>query len=283
MRTRRLLREVSILINAIYPIIGNQSSLPFYLTGIGVSAPEYHIVRESGLVSHQLCFTAYGRGILKVGGNSYVQTAGSFFYLSPGIQHEYYPDGGSWTTCWTVFRGDYLAPQMRALGFGDYAVKGGCTEHIKQIFSQLLAAANNPVSGAERCSGLIYEYILAARGLLLSEGQPDESSPAAKGISFMEEHYGEDITLESLAALSGVSLQHFCRLFRARTGMRPMEYLARKRISSAKLLLWNTSEPIAVIGERCGYPDPAYFGAVFKKYEGISPREYRLFKGSAVI
>lgn len=271
------------MLNAIYPIIGSQSALPFYLTGVGISDPEYHVVRGEGLVSHQLHFTAEGRGILKVGGNSYVQTAGSIFYLSPGIPHEYYPDGERWTTCWTVFRGEHLAEQMRALGFTEYAVKGGCTEQIRQIFSRLMAAARDPVSGAESCSELIYEYILAARELFRSEGQPAENTPAARAVSFMEEHYSEDVTLEQLAALSGISLQHFCRLFRARTGMRPMEYLARKRIAAAKLLLWNTAEPIAAIGEQCGYPDPAYFGAVFRKYEGISPKEYRALSGSATM
>ncbi len=271
------------MLNAVYPIIGNQSVLPFYLTGIGISEPEYHVARESGLVSHQFCFTSEGRGVLKVGGNSYVQTPGSFFYLSPGIPHEYYPDGGNWTTCWTVFRGEYLSLQMKTLGFGGYEVVVGCAEHIKQIFTRLLASAKDPVSGAERCSELIYEYILVVREHLLSEGNAAESSSPSKAISFMEAHYGEDITLEKLADLSGVSLQHFCRLFKARTGMRPMEYLARKRISAAKLLLWNTSEPIAAIGGRCGYANPAYFGTVFKKFEGISPSEYRLIKGSAVI
>lgn len=271
------------MLNAVYPIIGNQSALPFYLTGIGVSDPEYHVVRENGLVSHQLCFTSEGRGILKVGGGTHVQTAGSLFYLSPGIPHEYYPDGGNWATCWTVFRGEYLAPQMRALGYDDYAVKNGCGERVNRIFFRLLAAARDPVSGAERCSELIYEYVLAARELLFGEGLPAEGSPAAAAIAFMEEHYHEDVVLERLAGLSGVSLQHFCRLFRETTGMRPMEYLARKRVAAAKLLLWNSSAPIAEIGRRCGYPDPAYFGAVFKKYEGISPREYRALKGSAAI
>lgn len=202
------------MLNAIYPIIGSQSALPFYLTGVGISDPEYHVVRGEGLVSHQFHFTAEGRGILKVGGNSYIQTAGSIFYLSPGVPHEYYPDGERWTTCWAVFRGEHLAEQMRALGFTEYAVKGGCTEQIRQIFSRLMAAARDPVSGAESCSELIYEYILAARELFRSEGQPAENTPAARAVSFMEEHYSEDVTLEQLAALSGISLQHFCRLFR---------------------------------------------------------------------
>lgn len=46
----------------IYPVIGRQTSLPFYLTGIGISDPEYHVTRDKGLVSHQLLFYLRGRG-----------------------------------------------------------------------------------------------------------------------------------------------------------------------------------------------------------------------------
>ena len=35
---------------AVYPVIGRQDRLPFYLTGIGISAPEYRVAREKGLV-----------------------------------------------------------------------------------------------------------------------------------------------------------------------------------------------------------------------------------------
>ena len=47
----------------IYPVIGRQTSLPFYLTGIGISDPEFHVTREKGLVSHQLLFTSGGEGL----------------------------------------------------------------------------------------------------------------------------------------------------------------------------------------------------------------------------
>lgn len=271
------------MLNAIYPIIGNQSALPFYLTGIGISDPEYHILRESGLISHQLLFTAEGKGILKVGGYSYIQTEGSVFYLAAGVPHEYYPVNDSWKTCWTVFRGEYLAQQMRVIGLKDFAVKNNaCTEGIGQIFSQLMAAAKSSIYGAERCSELMYEYILAMRRALLNDGS-EADGLLAPSILLMEEHFSDDITLEQLASAAKVSLQHFCRVFKARTGMRPMEYLARKRIAAAKLLLCNTSDPIAAIGEQCGYRDPTYFGTVFRKYEGISPKEYRRLKGSVMM
>ena len=52
----------------IYPILGKQKCLPFYLSGVGIAEPEYHVIREEGLVSHQLHYTQSGRGNLVVGG-----------------------------------------------------------------------------------------------------------------------------------------------------------------------------------------------------------------------
>lgn len=60
--------------------------------------------------------------------------------------------------------------------------------------------------------------------------------------------------------------------------MRPLEYLAKKRISEAKAMLCNTDKSISLIGEETGYKDITYFGMVFKKYEGVSPSQYRKIK-----
>lgn len=49
--------------DAIYPVISTQVRLPFYLTGIGISDPEYHVCRSTGLASHQFLFTSEGSGV----------------------------------------------------------------------------------------------------------------------------------------------------------------------------------------------------------------------------
>jgi AraC-like DNA-binding protein len=269
------------MIKAIYPIIGNSRTLPFYLTGVGKNSPEYNVKRENGLVSHQFLFTSGGKGILTVGGRSYIQTEGSLFYLSPSVPHEYRPEKDEWETCWAVFRGEHLSELMRIMGFGDFAVKNGAVnDRIVRIFEQLYAAAGDSVYGAQRCSLLVYEYILAVSEQLLSGHENTVSEQLSGAVSYIDKHLSDDITLECLAEISGVSLQHFCRLFKAALGMRPMEYIARKRVAKAKLMLCNSGEPIAEIGEKCGYRDPAYFGLVFRKYEGISPSEYRRLGGS---
>ena len=106
--------------DAIYPVISTQVRLPFYLTGIGISDPEYHVCRSTGLASHQFLFTSEGSGVLYVDGAEYRQRVGSVFYLAPGKPHEYYPSGESWVTNWLVFRGEFADGIMKNLGFDGF-------------------------------------------------------------------------------------------------------------------------------------------------------------------
>lgn len=262
--------------NIRYPIIGKQTVFPVYLTGIGISEYEYHINREKGLVSHQFLFTKKGTGTLNVDGKTYRLGEGSFFYISPSLPHEYYPENGQWTTCWIVFRGNYLAELMNGLGFPEYFVcENVDISYFEKLFGMILAA-DDPILGGEKCSMLLYQYILAARHLISGESQSASSDGiVGEAVAYIEENYMKDITLEELSGRAGVSPQHFCRLFKARMGMRPLEYIARRRITQARLLLRETKEPISEIGEKIGYPDPTYFGVVFRKYEGIAPSDYR--------
>ncbi|MGN0595919.1 MAG: helix-turn-helix domain-containing protein [Ruminiclostridium sp.] len=271
--------------SAIYPVIGNQTRLPFYLTGIGVSECEYHIKREQGLISHQFLFTAEGTGKVFVDGRSFLMKKGSMLYLSPGVPHEYYPANGQWKTCWFVFRGQHLSEIMAALGFESYMLSTGSDIRVaEQIFSRLFSAMSDPISGSEKCSELIYEFILNSIELFTEQKQSESIGGVIdKVVSYIEQNYSKDITLAELAQVSALTPQYLCRIFRKKMGMRPLEYIARRRISAAKLLLDNSEKSVQEIGCEVGYPDPTYFGIVFKKYEGISPGTYRRIKNTIAI
>lgn len=267
------------MLDIVYPIIGAETSLPLYLNGIGISDPESGAKRKNGLFSHQFLFTTDGQGMVTVGNNSHILRRGSIFYIAPGIPHEYQPVmGGQWTTNWIFFKGSCLNDIMRCIGFS-------CFEHSSEtdltacykIFRKIMAAAKEPIKGAEKTSALLYEFIINASELLLASSKEKTGlgSVADPAIIHINEKYAEDITLEILAGISGVSVQHFCRVFKAKTGMRPMEYLAKKRISEAKLMLLNTGKSIGEIAASVGYSDQNYFGMVFKKYEDMTPSDYR--------
>ncbi len=269
----------------IYPVIGKQTALPIYLAGIGISEYEYHINRENGLISHQILYTSNGSGILHIGGETYRLSKGSLFYMAPEIPHEYYPENGDWTTCWIVFRGKYLKELMKELGFGDYLInENPDCELLNQLFGMIFSAASDPVSGAQKCSLLVYEYVLESRRQLVNNAFTAASGSAiGNAVAYINIKYKEDITLNQLFEISGYSHQHFCRLFKAQMGMRPMEYIARRRIAQSKTLLADSELTISQIGSDVGYPEPTYFGMVFRKYEGISPSEYRKRRNSLEI
>ncbi len=92
---------------------------------------------------------------------------------------------------------------------------------------------------------------------------------------FINSHYDEDLTLSSAAERFNMSLGHLSSRFHKETGMTFSEYLTRRRLEHAKLILRSTEMTIAMVAEDCGIPDNNYFSRLFRKYEGMTPLEYR--------
>ena len=173
-----------------------------------------------------------------------------------------------------VFRGAFAKQLLGELSFSGAACTSDAdTDKLDVLFKRLLAAANEPVAH-ERSSALLYEFILLAREQLFvpSRERNTADSLIKPALDMMEAAYMRDITLAESAR---VTPQHFCRVFKARLGSRPLEYLARLRISKAKQLLVDTDMTIAEIAAAVGYSDQTYFGVVFKRYEGMSPSAFR--------
>jgi AraC-like DNA-binding protein len=92
-------------------------------------------------------------------------------------------------------------------------------------------------------------------------------------ISHIKKHYGDHITLNQLAVISGMSKNYFGRVFKEYTGHTPMDYLNITRIShSEEYLAIGCS--VTEASMKAGFDDPLHFSKVFKKIRGISPRAY---------
>jgi AraC-like DNA-binding protein len=84
-----------------------------------------------------------------------------------------------------------------------------------------------------------------------------------------------DTSLSELAALCGRSRSHFTRAFKKSTGMPAHRWLLMQRVKRAKVLLHETSTPIAEIALTCGFADQSHLTRVFSKTFGISPGAWR--------
>lgn len=92
---------------------------------------------------------------------------------------------------------------------------------------------------------------------------------------FIDEHYQEQVSLEDLSAYTDLSMNYLSNLFREETGQTFSDYVTSIRIEKAKELLQENETTLKEISSEIGYRDPNYFSRVFKKQEGISPKQYQ--------
>ena len=93
--------------------------------------------------------------------------------------------------------------------------------------------------------------------------------------SFLDEHYEEKLSLESVASHFFIDKHYLARLFKEQYGVTLVTYLQQVRITHAKRMLRFTDKSIEEIGLECGIGELNYFSRVFKKLEGVSPSEFR--------
>ncbi len=97
----------------------------------------------------------------------------------------------------------------------------------------------------------------------------------ARTISYIEEHYLENIKLKELADMSCISIRQFLRVFKENYRMTPMNYIIRLRLQHACSLLKNSTYSISEIAYESGFSDSNYFTRQFRKMLGITPKEFK--------
>ena len=116
---------------------------------------------------------------------------------------------------------------------------------------------------------LLYETLMCRFNIDI-EITPDIS----KTVRYISENIEKALPLELVARISGLSLPRFKQKFRQQLGVPPGEYIMRKKISRAQELL---GEEISItdIAHQLNFSSSQHLSVAFKKYCGVTPREYR--------
>jgi two-component system response regulator YesN len=120
------------------------------------------------------------------------------------------------------------------------------------------------------------EVLRAALSLRDEETQRQGGRLVESALQYIDGHYtDEDISLNAVARAVNISTNYLSAMFSQKMGISFVEYLTQKRMARARQLLRQSGKRSSEIAAEVGYKDPRYFGAVFKKTQGCTPREYR--------
>jgi len=95
-------------------------------------------------------------------------------------------------------------------------------------------------------------------------------------LEFISAHLSDEIRLETLASIAGMSRHHFCELFRRSIGVSPHQYVIGQRVERGKQMLRDTNLSILEIGLATGFADQSHFTKTFRRMARVTPRDYRI-------
>lgn len=250
----------------------------FYPICVGyfVYEPEYFL-RRNNYDSFLIMLIQKGECTITTNNGSQRALAGNVVLLDCYAPHQYESSVG-WECLWLHFDG----PMARA----HY-------EHITRCFGNVLVSRN--VQTVEHTLAKIYntfrnssrikeasisKYITNILTEMLLSGTSREAMPQAQislaeTITYINEHFADSISLDDLASQASLSPFYFTRMFTKETGMTPHQYVIATRINAAKFLLKSSNTPVKEVAFSCGFSSESSFCTTFKKWENITPSEYR--------
>lgn len=239
-----------------------------------------HISSRSNLSSYLFFTVLSGSGELEYKGKKFSLTTGDCVFIDCNNLYSHTTSNNLWSLKWIHFNG----PQMRMI-YDKYCERGGrpvfstSSTDVDGIWKRLMEVAG---SADYMRDMLINQHLSTLLTLIMSESwHPEDrkATPKRQSVAdvrtYIEENYREKITLDDLASRFFIDKYYLGKSFKEQFGATISNYLENIRITKAKQALRFSEKTVEQIGAEVGFPSPDYFSRVFKKVEGVSPKQYR--------
>lgn len=235
-----------------------------------------------------------GNLYLTLGKNTYFLESGKAAVVNSDTLHGAIPEKNSEYSCAVFDPSGFVTPQQSVQSFVN-EIKSGqirfcevpedkrAVEAVNAVFDtlenglpgQLPYMKMTAVSAIYNFYGTFLRLGLVNRTNSDAVTQNKDSVKLKRTLEYIRQNYSQQIKLDDIANVCGMSPKYFCAYFKSMTGHTPVEYLNVYRISKAAKLLLNTDEPVTQIALDCGYNDLSYFIKQFGKHKGMSPGKFR--------
>lgn len=224
-------------------------------------------------------FAVAGKGVFCKDGREYLLHAGQGFLIVPGEITTYRADAQEpWEYFWFGFAGRAAEALLPLCGLSAQAPVFRCDDPLAAArrLNRLLQCAHRPTPGREReLLGHMFSFLSLAQGTACAAAQRvADNAPARQAMQYLQENYSYDISVEDIAWHVGLSRSQLFRVFKAAYGHSVRDALLTHRLSAAQRMLARGGYTVTQVCFSCGFSDPAYFSAAFRRRFGLSPRAY---------
>ena len=126
---------------------------------------------------------------------------------------------------------------------------------------------------------LAQRYLNGVRSRPSETGRIVESEVITAAMTYINNHYSQDLSLEDVAGFAGFSRYYFSRSFKKQTGYSFKDYLCQKRLQVAMDLLIRTDKSMKDVAADSGFGSVATFNRVFREKKGCTPTQFRAIYG----
>lgn len=279
------------------------SGYPVELTTVDCTTPDAPIVHWHWHDEVEFQYIRKGQAYITCGEDNITVSEGDFVFINQMVRHFITPAG----TDGVIYTSIIVNPSF-ILGFGQLELENkyitpvtadqcfNCLhitrEHVLHqqfapLMRQLIALNRDCPVGYELLSkacilqlwNLLYSQLpsgtASASGISARTANQD-AYRAKQAMLYIQEHFMDPVTLDDIAGSILVSKSECCRCFKRATGLSPVEYLMKYRITeSARYMHRKTHESISEIAGAVGFNNTSYFNKVFKKFMGCTPTQYR--------
>ena len=156
-------------------------------------------------------------------------------------------------------------------------IEGGMPSDESYGLSDLYILKMDGLNTADEIKALYEEMMLdyAHRMKAYHDNHSEYSSKVLKCMDYIENHLHDRITVQILADELEMNASWLSTVFAKEVGLSVSDYIRQKKLTAAKYLLSYNEYSCTDIAEYLGFAGESHFSALFKKYEGVTPKEYR--------
>lgn len=227
--------------------------------------------------SSALVFTHSGSAYITIDGANYKLEQGVILHATCKMKLNIQVVSNS---SWSYSIASYSLPVEKHHHFPLYAhnfmVHTGSCASLSQQLTTLISNYQQatPMSSLQAKSDF-YHWLRLMLQAMQQQIKSSKTELMLQAVQYMHERYNKPISVTQISQHIGIERRRFAYLFERYTGMTPNHYLTNFRMKRSRELLRAQHYTVAQVAELVGYHDSFYFSRVFKKYNGLSPSDYR--------